>query len=320
MGEMVFDVISQEGQLFLGSRLKRLSDNLLNDATKIVHHLGYVDLFPSHMAILRVLMVIDEIGITQLAQNLGISQPAITRNVNSLKKLGIIKVKAPIKDSRQKLISLTQYGKKICEELSCKIWNKIALIMAQITNVCEGDFLNQITQIENQLAKKSFYDRFIEDDNYEIIDFEDTYASDFYEINRQWIEDIFNMEELDEEILSNPRQIILNNGGQILLAKHKIHGIIGTCALINMGNGVFELAKMGVLKNTRGLKIGEALLRATIERAKAMKISRLFLLTNKKAEAAIHLYEKLGFVHSQEIMNEFGQEYERANVAMIYIG
>jgi ribosomal protein S18 acetylase RimI-like enzyme len=44
----------------------------------------------------------------------------------------------------------------------------------------------------------------------------------------------------------------------------------------------------------------------------------LYLLTNRKCAAAIHLYEKLGFEHSEEIMRRYGQRYERCDVAMIY--
>jgi N-acetylglutamate synthase-like GNAT family acetyltransferase len=94
--------------------------------------------------------------------------------------------------------------------------------------------------------------------------------------------------------------------------------VIGTCALIRMGEGVFELTKMGVSAQARGRKAGEFLLAATLDRARAMGIETLYLLTNRKCEAAIHLYEKLGFVHSEEIMERYGKRYERCNVAMIY--
>jgi RimJ/RimL family protein N-acetyltransferase len=49
-----------------------------------------------------------------------------------------------------------------------------------------------------------------------------------------------------------------------------------------------------------------------------MGIERLYLLTNTKCTAAIHLYEKLGFEHDAEVMERFGRRYERCNVAMSY--
>ena len=44
----------------------------------------------------------------------------------------------------------------------------------------------------------------------------------------------------------------------------------------------------------------------------------MYLLTNSKCAAAIHLYEKNGFEHDAEIMATYGARYERCNVAMRY--
>jgi ribosomal protein S18 acetylase RimI-like enzyme len=90
---------------------------------------------------------------------------------------------------------------------------------------------------------------------------------------------------------------------------------------MRMKDGWFELTKMGVLEAARGRKVGEFLLAAALERARAMGVAdRLYLLTNRKCAAAIHLYEKLGFQHDAEIMALFGSRYERCDVAMRYRG
>ena len=75
---------------------------------------------------------------------------------------------------------------------------------------------------------------------------------------------------------------------------------------------------MAVSEAARGRKAGEFLLRATLDRAEAMGIETLYLLTNSTCAAAVHLYEKLGFVHDAGIMERFGSRYERCNVAMLY--
>lgn len=141
-------------------------------------------------------------------------------------------------------------------------------------------------------------------------------AHHFKSINQQWIEEMFEMEETDNAVLNHPQKQIIEPGGQIFFAKHPDHGIVGTCALMKQEDGVFELTKMGVLPSARGLKVGEALLRHALEQAEEMGIPYLFLLTNKDCQAAIHLYEKLGFKHSQEVMDRFGEEYDRCDVAM----
>jgi N-acetylglutamate synthase-like GNAT family acetyltransferase len=62
------------------------------------------------------------------------------------------------------------------------------------------------------------------------------------------------------------------------------------------------------------------LLQHVLNEARSLGIKKLFLLTNSKCEAAIHLYNKNGFVHDKTIMQDYGQDYARCNVAMLYRG
>jgi N-acetylglutamate synthase-like GNAT family acetyltransferase len=48
---------------------------------------------------------------------------------------------------------------------------------------------------------------------------------------------------------------------------------------------------MEVLEEARGLRAGEFLLRAMIARAQEMEAETLYLLSNRKSAAAVHLYE-----------------------------
>lgn len=150
--------------------------------------------------------------------------------------------------------------------------------------------------------------------------FDDSLAQHFHDINAEWIAAMFALEATDREVLENPRDRIIAPGGDILFVEAPGLGIVGTCALQRTGPGAFELTKMGVREEARGMKAGEFLLQATIARAKALGATRLYLLTNHKCAAAIHLYEKLGFVHDAGIMAEYGARYKRCDVAMLYKG
>lgn len=152
-----------------------------------------------------------------------------------------------------------------------------------------------------------------------IREFEDALAQDFHDINAEWINSMFRLEATDRDVLQNPRERIIVPGGQILFVEAPDLGIVGACALQKTGPTSFELTKMGVRESARGLKAGEFLLAAVIERANDLGADPLYLLTNAKCAAAIHLYEKLGFQHDAEIMAEYGARYERCNVAMRYV-
>jgi N-acetylglutamate synthase-like GNAT family acetyltransferase len=144
-------------------------------------------------------------------------------------------------------------------------------------------------------------------------------ARAFHDINAAWIREMFELEAHDREVLEDPQTHIIDRGGEILFAAHPEHGVIGACALMPTDDGAVELTKMGVLSSLRGLKAGEFLLQAVIARALEMDHSPLFLLTNTRCAAAIHLYEKLGFRHDAEVLARYGATYARCNVAMRYV-
>lgn len=149
--------------------------------------------------------------------------------------------------------------------------------------------------------------------------FSDELAGAFRDINAQWIQAMFHLEPTDREVLENPRARIVDPGGDILFVERAGVGIVGACALQKTGDHCFELTKMGVLESARGAKAGEFLLKAVLRRARELDARTLYLLTHSSCEAAIHLYEKLGFVHDAQIMRDFGLRYERCNVAMRYL-
>ena len=119
------------------------------------------------------------------------------------------------------------------------------------------------------------------------------------------------MEQIDLDTLDFPEKYFINDGGAVLLAE-KDGEIIGTVALQPFGDGVFELAKMPVAESARGLKIGEMLGVAALERARKLGGSRVFLLSNTKAYQAINLYFKLGF----RCVALDNTEFKRANIQM----
>ncbi len=136
-------------------------------------------------------------------------------------------------------------------------------------------------------------------------------AKAFRDLNEAWIEKYFGMEEHDHEMLGDPVGYILLQGGQIVMAF--VDGMaVGCCALIPVSAGVFEVAKMAVFEELRGMGVGRRILAKTIETARAMGATKLTLATNSKLANAIHLYEALGFKH----LPPEPSPYSRANVFM----
>ena len=136
-------------------------------------------------------------------------------------------------------------------------------------------------------------------------------AKAFRKLNEAWITKYFRLEEHDHEILGNPDQYVIQPGGHIFMAF--LDGrAIGCCALIPQQPGVFEVAKMAVDESHRGRGVGRKMLAYTIERARQLGASSLYLETNRNLANAIHLYESLGFKHLPPKQSP----YLRANVFM----
>ena len=84
---------------------------------------------------------------------------------------------------------------------------------------------------------------------------------------------------------------------------------------IPKGEGEWEMIKMGVDEAAQGKGIGFELGRKILEIAREKGAGRLVLYTNSKLQAAVHLYEKLGFSHCNLECGTYG----RCNVKMEFV-
>ncbi|MCG8574091.1 MAG: GNAT family N-acetyltransferase [Flavobacteriales bacterium] len=146
----------------------------------------------------------------------------------------------------------------------------------------------------------------------EILLFEDKYTTDFAELNFEWLRKYFYIEEYDRKVLQNPSEYILKPGGQILFARVN-DKIVGTVALINREEEGYELSKMAVTEEFKGLRIGQKLMYACLDYAGQAGINRVFLDSNRKLTPALRLYEKVGF---KEIPVPTDTPYERCDIRM----
>jgi DNA-binding MarR family transcriptional regulator/N-acetylglutamate synthase-like GNAT family acetyltransferase len=307
------DVVKLEGAVMLGSRLKRLAERLQAGAERIAEDCG-LPTQPSQMPLLTALHRHGPMSVGDLAETIGISQPAVTRILSRLIELELICASRDERDQRTRTIALTEKGREAMELAATTLWPRLR---AAVGELCDIDgLLGHVDAIEAALAAAPLDQR--PNGGLAIRRFSDDRAGDFHRINAEWIADMYRLEQTDIDVLENPRERIIEAGGDILFVEDPELGIVGACALQKTGERQFELTKMGVSAAARGRKAGEFLLAAIIERAFAMGCDRLYLMSNAKSEAAIHLYEKLGFVHDAGIMAEFGQRYERCNVAMLY--
>lgn len=146
----------------------------------------------------------------------------------------------------------------------------------------------------------------------QIVEYLPKHKQRFKEINVQWITRIYVMEEEDTKTVEDPEGYILKDGGKIFIALYKGFPV-GTCAYLNLGNDVYEMIKMAVDEDYRGLKIGKKIGEVSVQKIKEMGAKKIILFSNRKGSAkAIEMYHKLGFVEVPLGISEFS----RADIRM----
>ncbi|MCP4443551.1 MAG: GNAT family N-acetyltransferase [Aureispira sp.] len=312
----VFEIVPE---LSLGSRLKRLSDQLMKSVSQSYKNHG-LEFKPKWFPIFYLLHKKKEVCVTDVAKSLKLSHPAISQFVRELKKSKLIKTKKDKKDSRKTIIVLDKEGKILLARIQ-PVWDAIAKVISDMIDaqhqhllrgVVEFEEALSITKLEDrvdQLLKKGQLQEVI------ILEYNPDLKDHFRTLNEEWIHKYFEMESKDIAVLNNPEHHIIEKGGVILFAQLDSE-IVGTCALIQIEEGVFELAKMAVTSGYQGRQIGKKLCLAAIEFARQLEVDELFLVSNTMLNKALRLYQKVGF---REVT--FPQEersYERTNIKMVY--
>ena len=306
---------SLAGKMALGSRLRRLADSLSFEAGKIYEFYG-VNIDPKWFPVFYILSHKEESSITDIAKDIGHTHPSVSNIVKEMEKNKIVTVSKSEADSRVTVVKLSAKGKTLSLKAE-EQYLDVTQAGEQLQIETEANLFRAVEQTEIQLENQSFYDRVRterksrESENIKIIEYSSKYRSKFAELNIEWIEQYWKMEEADYSALHDPEGYILKSGGLIFLAVYN-REVVGTCALLNKGNSVFELAKMAVTSKAKGKGIGYLLGKTVIDKSRIMKAKRVYLESNTILKPAINLYEKLGFQKSQGVTSP----YERCNIQM----
>lgn len=148
-----------------------------------------------------------------------------------------------------------------------------------------------------------------------IIEYEEKYKEYFIQFNTDWIID--NFEYLEKEDLETFNHIDenLENGAMIYFAIED-ENVLAACMTKPMDNtGTWELCKMGSNKHLPHKGAGSAVFEAAMNWAIEHGAKRLFILSNSKLKAAVHIYEKFGF-HEVKLDD---YEYDRGDIAFEYV-
>ncbi|MDO5388516.1 MAG: GNAT family N-acetyltransferase [Clostridia bacterium] len=145
-----------------------------------------------------------------------------------------------------------------------------------------------------------------------IVPYDPKYKNDFIEMNKEWISQMFIMEDEDIRELGNIEPYI-ENGGQIFFAIDDNEDVMACCMIAQREDGDWEIMKFAAKGMYTGTGAGSACLRACIEYAEEKHIEKIIIVSNKKCVQAVHLYRKYGFTEIPVDKEKF--PFERADIA-----
>lgn len=292
------DLIRELGDLAFASRLRRLSERLMRDVASVYAE-EKVAFEPRWFPVLFLLRGHSPMAVTEIAATLGVTHPAVNQIAAAMERKGLLVSSRDRSDDRRRLLGLSARGRTLGAQLE-PVWNEIESATRDLISQEAPGILDALGRIEQALDSRSIFRRIhdrrtgLDSDRLEIVPYAKRLRSAFARLNREWLDEYFEVEPIDAAVLADPEGTVLRNGGQILFAL--LDGKpVGTVALIRCDAVTFELAKMAVTAKVRGKGIGRRLALAAVEHARAAGADTLFLRTSRRLQAANRLYESLGF-------------------------
>jgi DNA-binding MarR family transcriptional regulator len=154
------DLINDLGELAVATRLKRLSERLGQDISKIYqqHEIEFESKWFLTMELLKREKVLS---IVEISAMLKLSHPAIVQQVDQLLKKGLIVAKPDKQDARKRLISLSPLGATQIKKIE-PLLDVIKEENRKWLDEANEDLLKLLEELETLLDKKSMYDRVTE--------------------------------------------------------------------------------------------------------------------------------------------------------------
>lgn len=150
------DFLTQIEFVGFTSRLKRLSDALLYSTKDLYKSMG-LDIEPNWNLIFRLLQENEEMTISEMAETLGFSHPAVIKIINKMKKNGYIQSTTDQIDKRKQLLKLTSKAQE-----NIAVFESYWHAGTEVTKDLLEDsphFMAELLEIEKKVNQASYKER-----------------------------------------------------------------------------------------------------------------------------------------------------------------
>lgn len=155
------ELLQKLGPHSLAIRLKRLSDYLAWESTRLYKKLGN-DIEANWMYVFRLLQQQEKMSIMEMAEALNLKHPSVLLIVNRMMKKGYLKQAEHVTDKRKRVISLTAKGVKKISEVE-PVWKSGRDVIEGIIAKTGYPVIAMLESLEQELNEKGFYTQIMEE-------------------------------------------------------------------------------------------------------------------------------------------------------------
>lgn len=241
-----------------------------------------------------------------LAQILKLDKSTIARIVNKLKSDGLIQIETVEHDSRQKLLSLSEKGRRVVDKIHSMANSQVQAALSQMSGKEREETLLGLKNYNRALKLSSALQKYhiakiTKKDSPGVAQLIKTVMTEFgaggpgFAIHDQEVANMF-------AAYRGPRSIyfvITKNDGTVV-------GGAGIAPLAGSGPEICELRKMYFMPEIRGLGLAQKLIELCLAAASEFGFTHCYLETFMTMKQAKILYEKNGFLPLKKPMGKTG--------------
>ncbi len=150
------DYVRSVGGAAIGARLRRLSERIDGDATRVYAALG-IEFEQRWFGVLNQLALNGPATVTELASVLRITHVSVSQTRRSLEKARLIESNADATDARRRLLSLTTAGRNLIGQLQ-PLWQSCEEAALELTSEA-GELMACLDRLDDALERRSLFDR-----------------------------------------------------------------------------------------------------------------------------------------------------------------
>jgi DNA-binding MarR family transcriptional regulator len=158
MALVMRDVVKELGYLALGTRFKRIGESLQAQAQALLTTNG-IDMPAAHFPLLAALDRLGPVGVSELSQAVGVSQPVVSRSLLGLESNGLVESTPVAADRRVRCIRLSRKGRELVRHAKRAVWPVIEGAVAQACRPLKGSLLDQLSALEVALEQTPLLQR-----------------------------------------------------------------------------------------------------------------------------------------------------------------